>query len=91
MTTEIAGTLGSPNSTTTIIDIYWTDPYSVIQETLWCQILMAVVLLLLLVTGTFLHLGIMFYEKFAEDPQKRSLLNQVLHFLLLNTGPLVTL
>ncbi len=74
--------VGSPTPNDIDFDIFWTDPYSIIQGTLSGQILMVFVLTAILVSGTMLHLGIMFYEKFGEDPQKRSLLNQVSHKLV---------
>ena len=65
---------GSKNIT---IELHWIDPYSSIQETLLYQIGIAGVIFIILAIGIPLNLGIMVFEKFGDDPQKRSVLNQV--------------
>ena len=58
------------------LEIYWVDPYLTVHQTVWLQILVSIVLVLVLVIGIAMNLGIMVYERFGEDPQKRSIQNQ---------------
>ncbi len=55
----------------------FVDPYSLLENQLFVRIGIGVYFSLILTIGTFLHIGIISYEKFGGDPQKRGIQNQV--------------
>ncbi len=56
----------------------WSDPFEVFNDYLWIKIIQVAVPTLVLIIGTVLLLGMISYEKYGEDPQKRGLFNQLL-------------
>ncbi len=59
------------------LDLSWHDPYDLVAESVWLQILLLSIILIVLILGTVLHGSIILYEHFGGDPQKRGLVNQV--------------
>ncbi len=58
-------------------DLDWNDKYDFLRGKPGPKILLAVMVTLSYLIGTFLTLAQIFYEKYGEDPQKSSLVNQV--------------
>ncbi len=61
----------------TSINLFWSDPYSVLDGQILAKVIISLLYSANLLFGTILLLGIIYYEKYGEDPQKRSSLNQV--------------
>ncbi len=61
----------------TAIDLTWSDPFNIFDDYLWIKIIQISVPIMSLVLGNALLLGMISYEKYGEDPQKRGLLNQI--------------
>ncbi len=66
------------NLNITDIDLTWSDPANVFSDYMWMKVIQVCVSVLVLILGTALILGMISFEKYGEDPQKRGLLNQLL-------------
>ncbi len=60
--------------------IAWTDPYNALG--IWAKVFLGIYVTLCVTVGTVLHLGMISYERYGQDPQKRSLNSQVNIFQL---------
>ena len=69
----------------TRVDLSWVDPYATINGDISTKVCLAVFMLSYSSTGTILQLILISFEHFGGDPQKRSLLNQVMS-IVVNTG-----
>ena len=67
-------------SNVTHVHLFWTDPYSFLDGLIVAKVFINVLYTTNLLTGTVFYLGIIYHEKYGEDPQKRGVLNQVLYF-----------
>ena len=63
---------------TTDIDLDWSDPFDIFNDYPCIKVIQVVVSIIVLILGTCLLLGMISYEKYGEDPQKRGLFNQIL-------------
>ena len=59
------------------IEDQFVDPYTLLDGQIVFKAFVGIYYLLSLATGTLLQVGIISYEKFGGDPQKRGLRNQV--------------
>ena len=59
----------------------WTDPYDNLN--FWTRVVIGILTPTLLVIGSVLLLGMISFERYGEDPQKRGLQNQVQYVLLM--------
>ncbi len=59
------------------IEDKFVDPYTLLDGQIVFKAFVGIYYLLSLATGTLLQVGIISYEKFGGDPQKRGLRNQV--------------
>ncbi len=53
----------------------WTDPYDSLNDGV--KIAIGILVGIMLIFGPIMILGMLSFEKYGEDPQKRGLLNQV--------------
>ncbi len=65
------------NMSLTWESIHWRDPGRVLDGSPGYKIGFGIVICLQMIAGTMLHLGLIAFEHFGGDPQKRGLLNQV--------------
>ncbi len=61
----------------TNIDLDWTDPYDQLDGHIAVTVSIVSYQAVCLLLWTIMGLGIVSYERFGEDPQKRGLSNQV--------------
>ncbi len=61
----------------TDIDLSWECPYKTLSGNLPAQISIVLAQFGCLIIGTILTIGIISFERYGEDPQKRHILNQV--------------
>ena len=64
------------NVTNIVLD--WADPYDQLDGQLWIKSGIMVFQVCCLLIWTILGIGMVSYERFGEDPQKRGLGNQVI-------------
>ncbi len=62
-------------SNLTEIDLSWIDPYFTLN--LKSKSILASYIVIVLLIGTLLNVGIVSFERYGADPQKRGLTNQV--------------
>jgi hypothetical protein len=55
----------------------WTDPYTELQDYPKLKAAILTIGILILSIGNLMLYGIVLFERFGGDPQKRSILNQV--------------
>ncbi len=61
----------------TTINLFWSDPYNFLDGQILAKVIITLLYSANLLFGTILLLAIIYHEKYGEDPQKRSTLNQV--------------
>ncbi len=66
------------------------DVYAILEDQDAVKLLLATYFICISAIGAFLLLSIFFYEKYEEDPQKRSILNQVDIYAYLCWFPIIT-
>ncbi len=60
----------------------WQDPYAIVYNNLWLKLILGVFVISITITGTLLVMGLISYEKFGGDPQKRGIFNQLIAQML---------
>ncbi len=61
------------------VDLNWKDPYEYVYDGFVLRTVLAVLICVVTAIGTILYLGLISFERFGGDPQKRGILNQVGH------------
>ena len=69
-----------------VVDFSWADAFSQLDDHLELKVCLGLLLIVSMIVGTFLHGGMIVFERFEGDPRKRGLLNQLsstMSFLML--------
>ncbi len=59
------------------VELTWTDPYGYVYDRPWLRFLMGLLVIVISGFGSVLVWGLVMFERFGGDPQKRGILNQV--------------
>ena len=62
------------------VELTWIDPYCYVYNRPWLRFLMGLLVIVISVFGTGLVWGLVMFERFGGDPQKRGILNQACIF-----------